>query len=157
MFYSSFLNIISLLPCNKGILLNANHANSCISLQNYVTFASVITWLNKQVNEAQLTQRHGSFDPQSRAPPITSYKPGGVSSLSQWDENMNKIIIYHTTVTLRKYKFGPNLDCNSQVKTPYEDLVTIFQTEEVLFSWLACISRWIFLVSIDPARMYWSL
>lgn len=42
------------------------------------TNENVINWLNKQVNEAHLSQRHGTFEPQSRPPPITSYKPGTV-------------------------------------------------------------------------------
>ncbi|XP_072172783.1 spindle assembly abnormal protein 6 homolog [Diadema setosum] len=44
------------------------------SKQLLKTNENVITWLNKQVNEAQLSQRHGTVDP-SRPPPITSYKP----------------------------------------------------------------------------------
>nr|XP_054764434.1 spindle assembly abnormal protein 6 homolog [Lytechinus pictus] len=48
------------------------------SKQLLKTNENVINWLNKQVNEVHLSQRHGTFEPSSRPPPVTSYKPAGV-------------------------------------------------------------------------------
>eukprot|EP00057_Strongylocentrotus_purpuratus_P024914 XP_011679388.1 PREDICTED: spindle assembly abnormal protein 6 homolog [Strongylocentrotus purpuratus] len=48
------------------------------SKQLLKTNENVINWLNKQVNEVHLSQRHGTFEPPSRPQPVASYKPAGV-------------------------------------------------------------------------------